>query len=111
MNFGKYIHGSQGDFPRLCIPLNAGLPGTTDHLLLTKNYFGKYADKTRTYVSFFWLLLFYFVLFYYLHRASYDLNIQPNIQGSLKTNSLRKHSKGHSCLPGLRHRFYNIPFI
>ena len=32
---------------------NAGLPGTTDHLLLTKIYFGKYADKTRTYVSFF----------------------------------------------------------
>lgn len=60
MNFGKYIHGSQDNFPRLCILLNAGLPGATDHLLLTKIYFGKYEDKTKIYVSFF--LLFCFVL-------------------------------------------------
>lgn len=63
MNFGKYTHGSQGNFPRLCILLNAGLPGTTDHLLLTKIYFGKYADKTRTYVSFFFLVVVVLICF------------------------------------------------
>ena len=62
MNFGKYIHGSQDNFPRLRILLNAGLPGATDHLLLTKIYFGKYEDKTKIYVSFFVVVLFCFII-------------------------------------------------
>lgn len=74
MNFG-----SQGNRPRLCILPNAGLPGAINHLL-TKTYFGNYADKTKIYVNVV-VVLFCFIIDIEPHII-YNLNIQPNIQGS-----------------------------